>query len=83
MELRYLFSAHRRIAHNIFIMLFISTEFHENISKGFRVIEQTQNYDRRSDRMMDRMMDRQTDRQTDRQGDYYRASANFVWWGPI
>ena len=28
------------------------------------------------------MTDGRTDKQTDGQGDYYRASADFVWWGP-
>ena len=36
MELWFLFSAH------CLIVLYISTKFHENISKGFKVIERTQ-----------------------------------------
>ena len=54
-ELWSLFSAHR------LMILCICTKFHENISKGFRVIARTQNHDGRTDRRMDR------------QGDYYRA----------
>ena len=45
------------------MMLYIYTKFHENISKGFRVTERTQNHDGRTDR-----------RKTDGQADYYRAS---------
>ena len=39
MELRLLFSAH------CLIMIYISNTFHENISKGFRIIERTRNND--------------------------------------
>ena len=52
------------------MMLYICIKSRENISNGFRVIERTRNDDGR------------TDGQTDGQGDYYRASADFVWRGP-
>ena len=41
------------LQHHCLIMLYISSKFYENISKGFRVIEQTQNHDRQTDGRMD------------------------------
>ena len=62
MALRYLVSAHG------LMMLYIYTNFHENISKGLKELLSRQEI------MMVRQMDRQ--------GDYYSASVNFVRWGP-
>ena len=55
-----LFSAHR------LMMFYICRKFHENISKGFLVIERTRNHNG------------WTDGQTDGHGDYNKAFADFV-----